>query len=156
MKTRKWKKTGIILGILAILCIIVVLIIPKVLDLNQYNDRIVSEIEKATGGKATLGSVSWGLSNGLWLEADNFSIKDASAFPVDIEIARLYVKASILPLLSKKVELKTVMVESPVIKVSLEPDMTADQKITPSDKESEAIGPETGGSPLLLKYPLKK
>ena len=179
MKTSKWKKVGIIFGILAIVCIAAVLIIPKVIDLNRYNDRIVSEIEKAIGGKATLGSVSWGISNGIWLEADDFSIRDATAFPADIEISRLYLRASILPLLTKKVELKEITVETPVINMRLEPSTTADQKTISPKKASEvilesrpatppsgtigsekkqapAVSPETAGSPLPVEISIEE
>ena len=47
------------------------LIIPKLIDLNRYKGLITSEIEKAMGGKVTLGHLSWGVSNGIWLEAGN-------------------------------------------------------------------------------------
>ena len=179
MKTRKWKKVGLILSILASLCIAAVLIIPKVIDLNRYNDRIVSEIEKAIGGEVTLGSMSWGISNGIWLEANGFSIKDATAFPADIEISRLYLRASILPLLTKKVELKKIVVETPVIKMRLEPGTTMDQKtifpkkvseailesrpetppsgkISSEKKQVPAVSPETTGSPLPVEISIEE
>jgi len=103
MKTKTWKKIGIIFGIVSVILILVVVFIPKFFDLNRYNDRIVSEISKAVGGEVKLGPISWGISNGIWLEVKGFSIVDASAFSGDLKLSRIYTNVSIAPLLSKKV-----------------------------------------------------
>ena len=67
MKRRGWKRFGIVMGILAIILLVIVLVLPKLLDPNRYSGIIVSEIQKAAGGKVSLGHLSWGISNGIWL-----------------------------------------------------------------------------------------
>ena len=63
----------------------------------------VSQVEKAVGGKASLGRISWGISNGIWVEANEFSVIGASTFSGDLELSRIYAEVSITPLLGKKV-----------------------------------------------------
>jgi hypothetical protein len=56
MKTDKWKKLGIILGVSALAWVIIGIVTPKLLDLNRYQEFFVSEVEKAVGGKMKKGS----------------------------------------------------------------------------------------------------
>jgi uncharacterized protein involved in outer membrane biogenesis len=121
MKTRTWKKLGIILGVLALVLIIIGIVTPMFLDLNRYHGFIVSEVEKAVGGKVKLGRISWGLTHRLWLEVDGFSIIDASAFPGDVKLTRIYASVSIPRLLTKKVALKNLRLESSEVKFRLQP-----------------------------------
>ena len=51
MKPATKKKLAIALGILVLLAIIASLLLPKLIDPNRYHNRIVSEIEKALGGR---------------------------------------------------------------------------------------------------------
>jgi uncharacterized protein involved in outer membrane biogenesis len=103
MTIRGWKKIGIILSILTIIVILTILIVPRFIDLNRYNDLIVTKVQNAVGGKVNLGHLSWGVSNGIWLEADGLSITDASAFPGDVRLSRIYTKISIPALFSKTI-----------------------------------------------------
>ena len=156
MKDRSWKKFGIIFGILAIVLILVVLIFPKLIDLNRYNGLIVSEVEKAVGGEVKLGRISWGISHGIWLEIDGFSILDASAFPGDVKLSRIYTHVSIPPLLKKKVVLNKLLLESSEVKMRLEPGKFNDPKnqgsankltSVPKEKETRAQVEVKPGAP---------
>ncbi|NQT69047.1 MAG: AsmA-like C-terminal domain-containing protein [Desulfobacteraceae bacterium] len=156
MKDRSKKKIGIIFGIIAIVLILVVLIFPKLIDLNRYNGLIVSEVEKAVGGEVNLGRISWGISHGLWLEIDGFSILDASAFPGDVKLSRIYTNVSIPPLIKKKVVLNKLLLEGSEVKIRLEPGTTKDSKnrgsadeqtSEPKEKETKAGGKAQPGAP---------
>ena len=107
MKIFGWKKLGIILGTTVLVLVVLGIVVPKLLDLNRYHGAIVSEVEKAVGGQVKLGRISWGITHRIWLEIDGFSIIDASAFPGDVKLTRIYTSVSIPPLLTKKVVRKT-------------------------------------------------
>lgn len=128
MKSTRWKKVGIILAVLAVVVVAAAIIIPQFLDLNRYNGLIKSELEKAMGGKVTLGHLSWGITNGVWLEADRFAVEGATAFPGDMDLSRIYAKVSILPLLSKRVVVDQLLLESPVVAVRLAPSTVQEKK----------------------------
>jgi len=124
MKTRGWKKLGLILGILALIMILIGIVTPKLLDLNRYHGYIVSEVEKIVGGQVTLGRISWGITHRIWLKVDGFSIIDASAFPGDVKLTRIFTSVSIPQLLTKKVVVKNLQVESSEVKFRLKPETT--------------------------------
>jgi uncharacterized protein involved in outer membrane biogenesis len=156
LKTRRRKKISIILGILAIVLILAILIFPKLIDLNRYSGFIVSEVEKAVGGRVKLGRISWGIAHGIWVEIDGFSILDASAFPGDVKLSRIYTHVSIPPLLQKKVVLNKLLLESSEIKIGLEPGTakdhknrkTADEQTSePKDKETKSGSKAQPGVP---------
>jgi uncharacterized protein involved in outer membrane biogenesis len=138
VKSTRWKKVGIVLAVLMVVAVAAALIIPQFFDLNRYNGLITSELEKAMGGKVTLGHLSWGISNGVWLQADGFTSKGATAFPGDLELSRIYTRVSILPLLSKKVVVDTLLLDKPVVAVNLAP--------SPPQRQKAATEPGSEGS----------
>jgi uncharacterized protein involved in outer membrane biogenesis len=139
VRSIRWKKVGIVLAIVLVVVIAAALIIPQFFDLNRYNGHITSELEKAMGGKVTLGQLSWGISNGIWLEADGLSSKGATAFPGEVDLSRIYAKVSILPLLSKKVVVDKLLLDKPVVAVNLASSPPAEKKAAakPSSEGSE-------------------
>ena len=124
MEARKWRRTGIIAGLLIFIVVTSGLVAPRLLDLNTYHGLIVSELQEATGGQVTIGRISWGFTHCLWLEVDGLSITDASAFAGGVEFSRLYASVSIPSLLARKVVVKSLQLEGPGMKFRLEPDVT--------------------------------
>jgi len=102
MKPATGKKLATVLGVLVLSAVIAGLLIPRLLDPDRWHNRIVSELEKALGGKVNIEDISWGFLKGLWLEVQGVEITGASAFPLDVKLSRLYADVSILPLLGKK------------------------------------------------------
>ncbi|MBW1772300.1 MAG: AsmA-like C-terminal domain-containing protein [Deltaproteobacteria bacterium] len=120
MKSGKWKKLGIILAILVVLGAVVAIIVPRLIDPNEYHGRIVSEVQKAVGGEVRLGHITWGISKGVWVEVDGFSVKDAALFPGDVELIRVYARISLIPLLSKKIVLGELFLDGVSARLRLE------------------------------------
>ena len=129
MKSRTKKRIGISLIIILILIVVGIFTIPKLIDPNNYNELIVNNIEEALGGQISLGHISWGIANGIWFEVDGFSIVGAPDIPGDVKLSRIYANAAILPLLTLKVVMKKVLIESPELKMKLEPDMIKEEQI---------------------------
>jgi len=119
MRTRGSKKAGILLGAIVLALIIIALAAPLILDLNRYHGLIVSEVEKAVGGTVKLGRISWGVAHRVWLEVDGFSVVGASAFQGDVNLTRIYASVSILELLTKKIIVNKLQVESSEVKFGL-------------------------------------
>ena len=131
MKSRGWKAVGILLVIVAILVIGAALVVPRLIDLNRYNDFLVAQLENVTGGKVALGPLTWGVTNDIWLQVGGLSVEGATLFPGDLKLTRMYAKVSILPLLSKRVVVDELLLEGPFVTIRLVP--------TPEEKE-EAKG----------------
>ena len=113
------KKLGIVLGILLFILAVGVFTVPRLIDLNHYNATIVSAIEKAVGGKAQLGRITWGLNAGLWLEADGFSLNGSPGILNDVAIKRVRTVISLLPLLAGKIVIKDLLLENPDVSLNL-------------------------------------
>ena len=113
------KKLGIVLGILLFILVVGVFTVPRLIDLNHYNATIVSAIEKAVGGKAQLGRITWGLNTGLWLEADGFSLNGSPGTLNDVAIKRVRTGISLLPLLAGKIVINDLLLEAPELSLNL-------------------------------------
>ncbi|UCG14574.1 MAG: AsmA-like C-terminal domain-containing protein [Deltaproteobacteria bacterium] len=164
MKTTRWKKIGIVLAVLTLVLIAAALIIPRLVDLNRYNGLISSEIEKATGGRVTLGHLAWGISKGIWLEADRFAVESATVFPGDLELSRILAKVSILPLLSKRVVVDQLLLDSPVVTIRLAPSPAHAKKAPKPDSAPPTAGDDapaadkqrSAGSPLPVEILIER
>jgi len=121
MKRRIWKRLGVSLGILLGVLLVAAIATPMLLDLNRYHGLIVSEVQSAVGGKVTLGRITWGIRHRIWLDVDGFSIVGATAFPGDIELARIHASVSIPQLLAGKVVVDDLALESSALEFKLEP-----------------------------------
>jgi uncharacterized protein involved in outer membrane biogenesis len=154
VEATRWKKVGIILAVLAVILIAAALIVPRFIDLNRYNGFITSQLEAATGGKVTLGPLSWGISNGLWLEADGFTLKGSNRFPGDVDLPRISARVSILPLLSKKLVVDELLLQRPVLAVNLASSSDEAKKVKTKPQGAPTAGAVTAapvgnlGSPL--------
>jgi uncharacterized protein involved in outer membrane biogenesis len=120
MKMSTLKKLAIVLGVLILLVIASAIFLPRLIDLNRYHDRIVSQLEKSLGGNVRIGRITWGIATGLWVEVQGFSVAGSTAIPVDLELPRTYGEISLLPLLGKKVVINDLVIENPVATVRLE------------------------------------
>ena len=147
MKSAARKKLTIILGIFVLLAIIAALLLPRLIDPNQYHSRIVSELEKALGGTVRIGRISWGITNGVWIEVEEFSVAGSSAMPVDFKLPRFHANVSIPPLLKKKIVVKSLRLESPEAQVRLAP-----SRKEPAQKpESPPVGTKPAGIALPIE-----
>ena len=147
MKSAATKKLVIVLSILVLFALIATVLIPKLLDPDRYHNQIVSELEKALGGKVRIGDISWGLLKGLWLEVEGFEITGASAFPMDFKLYRIYADVSLAPLIKKKIVLNHVRLENPDVQLRLQP---GPQQPTPETKDPTS-GAKSGGIALPLQ-----
>lgn len=154
MKFLKMKKLGIVLGAIAVLIVAAMIIVPKLLDLNRYNSLITKQIEKALGGKVRLGNLSWGFTTDLYVEAEGFSISNASAIPLDLELSRIYAEVSAIPLLSKKIVIKELLLEGAIANIKLESEPSAPPE--PVIRETPAAVPVEEPAPLPVQISIEK
>jgi hypothetical protein len=147
MKPAKRKKLAIVLGGFVLLVLLAVLFVPKLLDPNRHHNRIVSELEKALGGKVRLGHISWGILNGLSVEVDGLEVTGASVFPMDFKLSRIDVGVSVLPLLEKKIVIDHLRLESPDVRLRLQP---GPQEATRENKPLSA-----GSNPTRVVLPVE-
>jgi len=118
MKALKW--TGIILGCLIVLVVAALFLIPMFVDVEQYKPTIEKMVTDATGrpfrlaGKLHLSLFPWAgiaLSDAYLENPPGFDEKDF------VSVKSFEVRVKLLPLLSKNVEVKKFVLDSPRIVV---------------------------------------
>ncbi|MBW2154524.1 MAG: AsmA family protein, partial [Deltaproteobacteria bacterium] len=108
-----FKFAGIGIGILILLGIAAIIIIPLVVDINDYKDRIVSLVEKQTGRQLKIqGDIELSVFPWLGVKLGVVELGNAKGFkaPMFARVQQLQVRVRILPLLSKTLEADVVTV----------------------------------------------
>ena len=86
-------------------------------------NRVVFELEKATGGNVEMESLTWNLSK-LEVEAKGITIRGLEA-PTDVpfvHVDRLYARVHIVSFFSPNIDLEQLTLDQPVIHVIVKPD----------------------------------
>jgi len=149
MKSRGWRAVGILLVIVAILLIGAALVVPRLIDLNRYNDFLVAQLENLTGGRVSLGPLTWGITNDIWLQVDGLSVEGATLFPGDLKLSRIDARVSLLPLLSKRVVVDELLLEGPFVTIRLVPTPGEKEEVK-GDPEDASLVPPNGTAESLL------
>ncbi len=113
------RKAGIAVLVLAVLVLAAVLILPHVIDVNQYHNQIQTELEKKLGRNVSLGQMSLSLLPPSF-EVDNAALGEDNSFPAGRPFAateKLVVSVRLLPLLRKEVDIKSLRLERPRIEL---------------------------------------
>ncbi len=116
-KLIKWL-FGLII-IVAVLIVLVAVIVPNVVDPNDYREEIASLVKDKTGRELNLsGDLEVSVFPWLGVKTQGLQLSQPEGIDghmVAVDTAQLRVK--LLPLLSKRVEVDTVVLEQPMIKL---------------------------------------
>jgi hypothetical protein len=138
MKTRRHKAWLIILAIISSLVLLLLLALPKLLNLNRYRDSLQNLVAEHLGMQLQLGPIRWGISpnNSIWLEAETVSIAGAFLPAASLSSDKVTVKLAVSPLLQRRVVIKDILLESPELKIQQRDE--AEHTTTETAKESSA------------------
>jgi AsmA protein len=149
----KW--IGIIGGLFLVVIIAAALIIPRVMDIKKYKPVIQEKIASATGRTFSFGD-DMEVSVFPWVgvrltdlhlgNPDGFKEKDMVA------VKGFEVRLKVMPLLSKRIEVKTFVLDSPEIYLEKMKDGRANwEGLGKGEEKKEDPGKKTGPSPLGLE-----
>ncbi|HJS97935.1 MAG TPA: AsmA family protein [Terriglobales bacterium] len=112
------RKAAIIIGIIVAVIVGILLVAPLFLDVNQYRPQIQSELQQKLGRQVTLGELHLGLLPPR-VRVDNVSVSDDPHFSTGAfaQVQELDVSIALLPLLSKKVEVRSLTLQRPHIEL---------------------------------------
>ena len=158
-----------IIGIVVAVLIVIILVLPFLINVNNYRPRIEAELTNALGRKVTVGNLSLSLWSGS-LAADNIAIADDPSFSSSpfIKAQALNVGVELLPLIlsktlhitqltlsqpqvnllrnrSGKWNFSTLGTASPAKKTGAPPPASAGQAPSPSGAEAKKTSPSTPG-----------
>jgi AsmA protein len=166
-----------IVGIVIALLIVAILVLPFVVNVNNYRPRIESELTTALGRNVTVGNLSLSLWSGS-LAADNIAIADDPSFSSSpfIKAQTLNVGVEIVPLIlsktlhvteltlsqpqvnllrdrSGKWNFSSIGTASPTKKTGATPPSSAGQSPPPSGGEAGKASPSTPENPKEASNP---
>ncbi len=103
--------------VLVVLLVGLIIILPMVIDPNDYKSEISEAVTSATGRDIRLdGKISWSLFPSVALKFEDVSLSNASGFKGDMfEADQLAASVRLLPLLKKNIQVGQVTLIKPVI-----------------------------------------
>src|SRR6478609_911377 len=113
------RKLVIAIAVIVVLLVAAALIVPHLIDINQYHGKIQSQLEKKLGRQVTLGNMSLSLFPPSF-QVENTTIAEDSRFASGRPFAaadKLSVSVKFWPLLHKDVEVNSLELVHPHIEL---------------------------------------
>lgn len=127
--------------ILILLVFAIQITIPKIIDLNKYQEQIYNKIKNITDRNISFGNISFSIFRGLSIRIYNVTIKEDDGESDFINIPSLGFRIKVLPLLEKKIEVESIILDSPTFYIKKYDEQTFNfntflkQKISELDDE---------------------
>jgi uncharacterized protein involved in outer membrane biogenesis len=119
------RRTGLILaGIACLLLVVLIFALPTLLNLDSYRPEVISYLEKKTGKKVEIGRLAVAFSPGVTIHVDDFAVKSPPLFPPSyiVKVARIDAQIDAWALLHRKLVIKSLVLQQPVINLVSDPD----------------------------------
>lgn len=150
---KKWlKRIGVGFGIFISLVVIAALIVPFVIDVDDYRPKIVESIHQKMNGKLELGRLSLSLWGRIRVNVDGFRLQDAKGKEI-VSAKDVFFHAPFFSLFSGA-PILTFKMQNPKVSVVKDKAGKIDamtllktQSATPEGKASQGLRPTFGGSP---------
>ena len=110
-------------GLFVVLVVAIVWFLGSPAFEEIVRNRVVAELQKATGGKVELQSLHWNV-NRLEIEANGLTIRGLEP-AADVPLAhadRLYIRLHVVSFLNTKIDLSQLALDRPVIHIIVKPD----------------------------------
>lgn len=111
------KKIAIGLSIVLVICFVLAVLAPFIIDLNKYKGTILSHLKPYFPREVDFQSIDMTILTGFGAEIRGLCISDNPAFSQEdfLRLEGLKVQVQILPLIRKQIKVKKVILKQPVI-----------------------------------------
>jgi uncharacterized protein involved in outer membrane biogenesis len=120
----KSRKTILIAaGISVILLLALIFIVPALLNVDRYRPQVISYLQQQTGKQVEIGKLALTFFP-LAIRIDHFGVKNPPIFPPGyiVEVARIDAELSVGAMLHRKVVIKSLVLEEPILNMTSDPD----------------------------------
>jgi uncharacterized protein involved in outer membrane biogenesis len=109
----------LLVGLLAVLLVVV----PRLVDIDRYRPEVVAQIEKAAGKKTEIGHLSLSILPTLSIRVDEFALGNPPGFPEGylLTARRIYGVVDAAALWQRQIVVKSLQLEHPVVHVLSDP-----------------------------------
>jgi len=103
----------LLVGLLAVL----VVVVPRLVDIDRYRPEVVAQIEKATGKRTEIGHLSLSILPTLSIRADEFALANPPGFPEGylLTARRIYGVVDAAALWQRQIVIKSLELDQPVV-----------------------------------------
>jgi uncharacterized protein involved in outer membrane biogenesis len=119
------RRTGLILaGIAGTLLIVCVFVVPDLLNVDRLRPKAISYLEESTGKKVEIGRLALTFFPRVTIHVDDFAAKSPPLFPPSdiLKVARIDVQIDPWALLRRRLVIRSLVLEQPVINLVSDPD----------------------------------
>jgi len=118
------RKTGlIIVAIAALLALALIVVAPALIHIDRYRPQVISYLQEKTGKQVEIGRLTLTFFPAA-IHIDNFGVVNPPIFPRGyvVQVARIDAELSIGALLHRQMVIKSLVLKSPVINLTSDPD----------------------------------
>ncbi len=140
----------VVIAIVILLPLAAIAVFVARFDPNAYKPQIAAAVERATGRALSLkGPLSLGISLVPTISAANVALANPAGFsrPEMASLAKLDAKVALIPLLSGRIEIRSLVLVRPDIALEINRDGQSNLAFTPSANAAEATSPATPPQP---------
>jgi uncharacterized protein involved in outer membrane biogenesis len=121
IRRRTWRTIALVAATLVVVCVFV---LPALLDADRYRSRAISYLERSTGKKVEIGRLAATIFPRITIHVDDFRVKSPPLFPSSyiLNVARIEAEIEPWPLLHRRIVIKSLALEQPVINLVSDPD----------------------------------
>ncbi|HEY6294003.1 MAG TPA: AsmA family protein [Terriglobia bacterium] len=108
-----------VLVLLAVLALVLIVVIPRLADLDRYRPQVIARIEEGTGRSVEIGRLSLRVLPALSVRADSVAIGNPPGFPPGhfLEIQRVYAELDPGALLHREIAIRSLKLEGPIVRL---------------------------------------
>jgi len=148
-------KRSIIVGVVIVigLCLVVILLLPVLLDLNRYRDRYLPVLEQALHRPVDVADVRLTIFPTLGVRLRDMTIADDPAFSPNpfVTIPSAEVVIQWKPLFSRRIQVEHVVIQNPIVRVIRTQDGVLNTATIGKDSSLQPSGKEASGTKGSLK-----
>ncbi|MCU7806721.1 MAG: AsmA family protein [Candidatus Thiodiazotropha sp. (ex Semelilucina semeliformis)] len=153
-----FKVLGWLFGMLVVLIVAAIILVPMFVDLNDHKERIIAEVQKATGRDLGIaGDIGLSVFPRFALELNGLSLSNAAGFEGDnfAAVKHAQVRVNMIPLLFKQVlEADTVQIDGLTLNLAKSKDGTTNWddmlgKTSSSEKPELAVDSPAGDGGMM-------
>ena len=154
MTILKW--LGGLIATLAIVLLLAILIIPRVVDPNDYREKITSIVKQETGRDLELaGDLTVSVFPWLGIRTQQLSVSQPEEIGGDmVSVDTAQIRVKLLPLVSSRLEIDTVILEEPIVRlITLKNGISSFTGLTdeaPADGAAPTAAPDEASTAVAL------
>src|SRR6202790_3875883 len=118
------RRTGlIVIGIAALLLLALIFVGPALIRVDRYRPHVVSYLQEKTGKHVEIGRLALTFFP-VSIHIDDFGVRNPPIFPPGyvVHVARIDAELSVGALLHRRVVIKSLILEDPVLNMTSDPD----------------------------------